>query len=331
MEHFKPQSKAAEAMIRQHFDDWEKVSAAFWQISSEKNPGFQETLAKQLQEMHEASVAQVLAAEPETSFDCPPVLFCVFNRPETTQKVLTAISKARPKRLYVAADGPRADKPGEAELCGAVRQIACAVDWPCEVSTLFQPQNQGCAVAVATALTWFFGHEEQGIILEDDTVPSLDFFHFCAENLERFKNDEAVGAISGNQFYDGPFAKLFQEDKPYALGSTFHLWGWASWRRVWKHFQLDVRKLNKALVFAELEARFAENPKRKESWLKIWSNTENYLIDTWDYAFVFSMLAQKQFVLEPRVNLVENIGAEGTHYSGSNAALLFLPPILPLK
>jgi hypothetical protein len=62
---------------------------------------------------------------------CAPVLFLVFNRPEQTGRVFEAIRAARPHRLYVAADGPRPDRPGESERCAEVRTIATAVDWPC--------------------------------------------------------------------------------------------------------------------------------------------------------------------------------------------------------
>src|SRR5688572_20906804 len=102
----------------------------------------------------------------------PPVLFLVFNRPDTTARAFEAIRSARPARLYVAADGPRVGRAGEAERCAEARRIATAADWPCEIRTLFRDRNLGCRLGVSTAIDWFFEHEQEGIILEDDCVPS---------------------------------------------------------------------------------------------------------------------------------------------------------------
>jgi len=115
------------------------------------------------------------------------VLFLVFNRPDTTAQVFEAIRKAQPPRLYVAADGPRLDRVGEAEKVAKVREIATAVDWPCELKTLFRETNLGCKYAVSGAITWFFKHEEQGIILEDDCLPSQSFFGFVRNYLKNSK------------------------------------------------------------------------------------------------------------------------------------------------
>ncbi len=126
-----------------------------------------------------------------------PVLFLVFNRPDTTRRVFNAIRSARPPKLYVAADGPRFGRPKEAELCGEVRDIVTSIDWPCEVRTLFREDNLGCKAAVSGGITWFFQHEEEGIILEDDVLPVSTFFDFCDEMLERYRKNAGVYMISG--------------------------------------------------------------------------------------------------------------------------------------
>src|ERR1700719_4166589 len=104
-----------------------------------------------------------------------PVLFLAFNRPDSTRQVFDAIRSARPPKLYIAADGPRIDRPGEAKLCSEVRDIAVSVDWPCEVKTLFRENNLGCKAGVSGGITWFFSHEDEGIILEDDVLPVPTF------------------------------------------------------------------------------------------------------------------------------------------------------------
>ena len=105
------------------------------------------------------------------------VLFLVFNRLDTTKQVFEAIRKAKPPRLYIAADGPRESKEGEAEKVKAVREYVMSnINWDCEVKTLFRDKNLGCKYAVSGAIDWFFENEEMGIILEDDCLPSQSFF-----------------------------------------------------------------------------------------------------------------------------------------------------------
>ena len=126
-----------------------------------------------------------------------PVLFLVFNRPDTTSKVFEKIRQAKPQRLYVASDGPRIGNDVDKEKVIMTRDIATKVDWPCEIKTLFREKNLGCKKACSTAINWFFEYEEMGIILEDDTLPHLDFFTFCENLLVRYANDEKITAIIG--------------------------------------------------------------------------------------------------------------------------------------
>ena len=128
---------------------------------------------------------------------CAPVLFLVFNRPERTREVFSAIRAVRPSQLFVAADGPRPERLGEAARCSEVRSIATAVDWPCEIHTLFRDTNLGCGLAVSEAVSWFFSQVLQGIVLEDDCLPDPSFFDFCTALLERYCADRRVFKIAG--------------------------------------------------------------------------------------------------------------------------------------
>ena len=133
---------------------------------------------------------------PAQSHPIPPVLFLVFNRPDLARRVFARIREARPAHLFIAADGPRPDHPDDVPACRETRLLAAQVDWPCEVKTLFRDANLGCRAAVSSAITWFFEHVEAGIILEDDCLPDLSFFPFCAELLERYRDDERITTIS---------------------------------------------------------------------------------------------------------------------------------------
>lgn len=229
------------------------------------------------------------------------VLFLVFNRPEVTAQVFEAIRKARPPRLYVAADGPRAGREGEAERCAQVRHIATAVDWPCEVKTLFREKNLGCKRAVSGGISWFFEHEEQGIILEDDCLPSQSFFWFCENMLNEFKNDNRVGSISGSL---RGFNQL-EIEHSIAKSKYFNMWGWATWSRVWNGY--DVEFFASKVSFDEYKEYF-RNRHVMHYWRSIYEKMRFGRIDTWDYQVIFQFFDKGYLTIYPKVNLVRNLG-----------------------
>ena len=137
----------------------------------------------------------------------------VFNRPDTTKQVFETIRKARPAQLFVAADGPRENRPDEAEKCAEVRRIVDnGIDWDCKVHRLYRDKNLGCKIACSSAIDWFFEHVDEGIILEDDTLPHPTFFQFCEELLKRYRDDERIMLISGGIIFFTPviFDSLLQ-------------------------------------------------------------------------------------------------------------------------
>ena len=166
-----------------------------------------------------------------------PVLLIAFNRPESTARVLRSLAEIKPQKLYVACDGPRSGRPGEARRCEVVRALVSQMDWPCDVQTLFQPSNLGCRAGVTTALDWFFEQEEEGIVLEDDIVADPTFFPFCQELLERYRHDERVGVIAANNHQRRPPS----DGSSYRFSIYSHCWGWASWRRAWRCNDPELR------------------------------------------------------------------------------------------
>ena len=245
------------------------------------------------------------------------ILFLVFNRPDTTQQVFDAIRQAKPPRLYVAADGPRATREGEAERCAVVRQIATLVDWHCEVFTLFREQNLGCGRAVSSAISWFFENEEQGIILEDDCLPSQSFFYYCQELLTRYSDDERVMCVSGGNFQRG---QRVTSDS-YYFSRYPHIWGWASWRRAWKHYDFELERWPSFRAARGLRSLSDGNTLFESYWKNIFNSARE--IDTWDYQWTFSCWAQNGLTVLPVVNQVTNIGfgSDSTHTMNASSPL----------
>lgn len=240
------------------------------------------------------------------------VLFLVFNRPDTTAQVFEAIRQAKPPRLYVAADGPRHNRPGEAGLCAEVRRIATNVDWPCEVKTLFRENNMGCKLGVCEGINWFFEMEEMGIILEDDCLPSPSFFEFCSELLGKYANDTRVGHIAGTSFFGAQaFGKVTDS---YVFSRYGSVWGWATWKRAWEYYDVSLRD------WGEMSRRRWLNsaiPGRREraARLKIAEELISGRLNTWDYQWSFARMFNSMLSIVPTTNLVVNLGfdSRATH------------------
>jgi hypothetical protein len=247
-----------------------------------------------------------------------PVLLIIFNRPHTTQQVFDRIREVKPKRLYVASDGPRAHIPTDANRCAETRKIIEQIDWDCEVKTLFQDQNLGCGVAPATAITWLFDNEENGIILEDDCVPSKSFFWFCQEILERYKDDTRVMHIGGNNHLEG---WCRDSDYSYYFSNKPNAWGWATWRRAWRLFDLNIPhypELKRKGYLSDIFLNKFEKAYRLGLLDKTFSNIDNG--DVWDYQWEFTVYSNSGLCVVPEVNLVRNIGfgADATHTFNPN-------------
>jgi hypothetical protein len=243
------------------------------------------------------------------------VLFLLFNRPDTTRHVFEKIRQIKPQRLYLASDGPREGNDGDIEKITRAREIATKVDWPCEVKTLFRDKNLGCKRGVSTAITWFFEHEEQGIILEDDCVPHLDFFVFCENLLEHHAKDERVSIISGNNFQNGKW----RGDTSYYFSKYNHIWGWATWRRAWNDYQGDIKFWPKWKNSKDWLSHTPDKVERRY-WQKIFDYVYAGQMDSWAYPWTASIWYKGGLTATPNVNLVSNIGfgEDATHTISEN-------------
>ena len=242
------------------------------------------------------------------------ILLIIFKRPDTTKRVFERIREAKPPRLYIAADGPRKDRPDEVGKCKHARQMVENVDWPCEVHHLYREENLGCGKGVSSAITWFFDHEEQGIIIEDDILPHIDFFKYCDEMLDRYKDDERIHLISGfNFFYNG-----YDSEVSYYLTNFGSIWGWASWRRVWSTYEFDVN----AYPEKDLKKKIANRLPRKTAkyYFGVYETMKKHKIDTWDFQFALNRYFYDRYAITCYINMVENIGMGGdgsTHVSAN--------------
>lgn len=244
-----------------------------------------------------------------------PVLLTAFNRPGETGRVLDAIRSYAPRQLFVAVDGPRSERPGEAARRAEVVRVLDNVDWDCRVERLIRTENLGCRRAMEGAVDWFFDAVREGIILEDDCLPSPDFFRFCDELLERYRDDDRVAMVSGTNV----LGEWRPSDASYLFGQG-SIWGWASWRRAWRRSADHLVGLSSPQACARAERTLGRSRWRqlKPALLSVSAGT----LDTWDYPWVFALAARGQMSAVPAVNLVTNIGfgPEATHTTSQGGA-----------
>ena len=242
-----------------------------------------------------------------------PVAFLVFNRPDTTQAVFQRIREAKPPKLLVVADGPRSGRAGEAELCRRTREIATAVDWDCEVLCDFAAKNLGCKMRVSSGLDWVFRTVEEAIVLEDDCVPSDSFFRFCDELLARYRNDERVMQICGSNLLRGMGVGPVVQGS-YYFSQYGPIWGWASWRRAWRHYDVRLSSWPNLRDSGAYKA-FCHGRAEQKFRYDLYDKLHRGEIDTWDYQWGFAKLASGGLSVVPRVNLISNIGfgVDATH------------------
>lgn len=242
----------------------------------------------------------------------PPVIFIIFNRTDTTRQTFEKIRAAKPKELLVIADGPHPDKPGDADKCEATRAIINEVDWDCEVTRNFSEENMGIRLRISSGLSWAFEIVDHAIILEHDCVPSSSFFDYCAELLDRYKNDERVMMISGQNHL---FGRATTTESYYFSRYPHPMWGWATWKRAWAKYDLQLNRWPEIRDRKLFDQYF---PSMRERYY--WESIFQYAVyegkvDTWDWQWFYSMWVNSGLCVTPAHNLVRNIGldADATH------------------
>lgn len=236
----------------------------------------------------------------------------LFNRPELTARVFTEIRRARPGRLLLIADGPRDDR--ERERCELARQAAGPIDWQCEVQRNFSGVNLGCRARMGSGIDWVFSQADEAILLEDDCLPDPTFFPFCAELLERYRHDDRVMMISGDNFQRG----RRRTPHSYYFSRIPHIWGWATWRRAWRHFDVNLRDWP-SFRDTEFLTDLFDHPKFAQTYRRVFDETAAGRIDTWDHQWAFAFWRRRGLCALPEVNLVTNLGfgPDATHTRGA--------------
>ena len=271
---------------------------------------------------------EILRTDMTTSWQMKaPVALSIFTRPDTTERVFEIIRQAKPPKLLVFADGPRPERPGEAEKCAAARAIIERVDWDCEVLKNYSEINLGPGRRISSGLNWVFDNVEEAVVLENDCLVHPTFFHLCDELLERYRYDTRIASIAAQNLQ---FGRRRTEDSYYFSRYT-HSWGWATWRRAWHHYDFDMKH------WLEIKAgNFLRDILSDTQAVKYWTETFDAMyakrLDTWDYPWTFACWIQSGLTIIPNVNLVSNIGFDSEAANFKNKTSKFDdPPIEALE
>ncbi len=245
-----------------------------------------------------------------------PVLLITFNRPDTTIKVLEKIKEAKVSKLYIFNDAPRKGNENDQKARSEIKEMLNIIDWDCELNIWFSDINLGCGPGPSSAITWAFENEDRLVILEDDCVPAIPFFNYCNELLERYKNDTRIWIVSGNNYSE----EKKVSDSDYFFSTYGHSWGWATWKRCWENFDLEVKQFPK--YFKEKRFYDAFGSKKEANFFakiqkKIFED-KTIFGHVWDFQAGFMVRANGGLCINPSKNLVTNIGFVGTHSSTKN-------------
>jgi hypothetical protein len=251
-----------------------------------------------------------------------PIVFLIFNRPDTTARVFEEIRRIKPVKLLVIADGPRANHPGEAEKCDRVRAVIDWVDWPCDVLKNYADFNMGCKNRVSSGLDWVFEQLEEAIILEDDCVPDQSFFGFCEKLLHYYRDDERIMHIGGANFQNG----LTRGDGSYYFSRLNHIWGWATWKRAWKFYDVTMGSYPLFCKQHNIDGILPHKGMRR-AWLHNFLLVFTGQLDTWDFQWTYAVWQQSGLSIIPNVNLITNVGFghDATHTCDSDDPLASIP------
>ncbi|MBW9203462.1 glycosyltransferase [Bacteroidales bacterium SW292] len=253
-----------------------------------------------------------------------PILLFVYNRPAHTRRLVESLlrnAEAAGSSLFIYSDAPRDEsvRPAVDEVRRYVRSIR-GFD---RVEVVERTENWGLARSIIDGVSTALQRFDRVIVLEDDLVLSPYFLRFMNEALETYKDEPRVGHIQACDFTQAP-----------SLPDTFLIkwtgsWGWATWRRAWKHFNPDGQALLDELERRRLTHTFDfDGAYRYTRMLRRQVEGKN---NSWAIRWNASLFLADILSLNVGRSLVQNTGFDGsgTHCGGGGlyASTLWMKPL----
>jgi hypothetical protein len=231
------------------------------------------------------------------------VVLVVFNRPERAAEVFDVVRAVRPSTLLVVADGPRADHPDDRARCRAARAVVEAVDWPCEVVRNVSEANLGPDARVGSGLDWAFSLVDRAIVLEDDIVPDLSFFPWCAALLDRYEDRDDVMHVSGRN----DLGRWGPSDADHLVVRRGSIYGWATWASAWRAVDHQLKAADDPATMPRLEELGVDPLVRRHLGLHLDAAADGRLA-AWDCRWAAATVLADGWSVVPPVNLIRNSG-----------------------
>ncbi len=253
-----------------------------------------------------------------------PVAIVVFNRISMAEKLFRVLEKVRPSKLFVISDGARKYVSGEEERVKKVRSLFEHVSWPCEVFKDYADENMGCDLRVPRGLDWVFRYVDYAVILEDDCIPSMQFFLYAKDMLMKYQDDPKVMMVAGSNMVSS-----YRIQNSCCFTARTYTWGWATWKRAWDHYCGDDSEWKRIRREGILRKTYGM---RSRYYI---CRELNYYFKKgqcpWDYLWWITCIGAGGLCAVPKVNLIKNegFGSEATHthekgsYNGETGVLQF--------
>jgi len=245
------------------------------------------------------------------------VVLIIYKRYQNLLAITDVLRKVKPAKIFIIADGPK-NKTEKLLTDKTRKNLELLLDWPCMILKNYSKNNLGLKERFSSGISWVFEQTDRAIFLEDDCIPDPTFFRYCDELLEKYQNDNRVMTISGNNFQFGKNTV----PSSYYFSRYPHVWGWATWKRVWDHYDSNIttwpeqsntswlRGVTGGLIISKF-------------WKYIFNRLFEGKINTWDYQLTYASFKNNGLNIIPSVNLVTNVGygADSTNIKTKNKTI----------
>ena len=242
-----------------------------------------------------------------------PVRVNIWIRPECQRAQFEVLKQARPSIMFLVSDGGRNEKEWAA-IKKNRELFDTEIDWDCTVYKVYEEENQGLYTMGRKGSQLIWSKVDRCIFLEDDQVPSVSYFKYCAELLEKYKDDTRIVSICSMN-YAGIWESATND---YFFSERGPIWGQATWKRSYEQRDFDLEYAKDPYVMNLLRSKLKDD----KSYLKTvegYAKNSNHggHIPGGEFLSRLEVCAQNRLYIIPKYNMMCNIGCteNGTHAS----------------
>ncbi len=239
-----------------------------------------------------------------------PVLLLGYNRPNQMRGLIQSLAHQKPKVILLAVDGPRNNRPNDAELVRRTQDLTSEINWDAEIRTRFRNSNLGLRRAVVDAVTWANSEYGKVIVLEDDVRAGPQLLDFLKYNLKTHQENIKIAHINGYNLV--PKEHLTNPNAASRLSIYPESYAWATWDRAWQKYDDNLTWAKNASL-GDIK-KICGSTVGALRWKQNFSDAEAQRIDTWAYRWLASMWEQRWLMVSPNRNIAKYEGnSGGTH------------------